>query len=153
MVVLVTKQGTESSAFTYARHIEDEQVIDIAITFKNILLIDARKVRQTVIQFNNIGTNDLNYQIFGMADYDPEVLEHIKDPTNAKVNKTNSNWVNLLSIIAGETGTTYTHTFSKPLSVTNRFYESFSNEWFAVLVTAQSVTDTTELSIWSRGQS
>ena len=158
-MVVTTKEGTESSAFTYGRH-NFEEDIALTTTFKNVLLIDARKIRHSVITFNNVGTGggntaNLNYQIYGASKPIHGVLsrDNIENPTNAAVDKTNPEWVNLISVIAGDTGITYDHDALKQLDNTNRFYESFSNEWFAVLVTAQSITTTTDLSIWHRGQS
>ena len=152
-MAVIVKEGYEASARTYGRHVSDESVA-LTTTFQNVLLIDSRRVRQTPIVFNNTGgTNALNYQIFGASRYSPDVLKYIKTPTNAAVDKDNDEWVNLLSIISGETGTTYTHTFSKALSAGNRFYESFSNEWSMLLITAQSALATTTMKIWSRGQS
>lgn len=151
-MAVTTLEGAESSAFAYGRH-NFEEDIPLTTTFRNVLLLDARKVRQSVITFNNVGGNNLNYRIYAASKPIPGVLQHIADPTDSAVNKDNIEWVNLLSIIAGDTGITYQHDFSKQLDNGLRFYESFSNEWFALLVTAASISSTTDLSIWHRGQS
>jgi len=150
-MVVTVKEGAEGSQFIYGRHVYEEGIA-ITTTYKNVLLIDARRVNQTVIEFNNIGSDDLHYQIFATAKPIPEVLQYVKTPTNTAVDKTSIEWVNLLSIIEGATGSTYDHTFQKTLGDKKRFYESFANEWTAVLVTAKSDTSSTILSIWSRGQ-
>lgn len=156
-MVVTTKEGYEASAFTYGRH-NFEETIALTTTFKNVLLIDSRRLRGSAIVFNNVGTGggntaNLNYQIYAASKPIYGVLKHKSDPTNAAVDKTNPEWVNLLSIIGGATGVTYDHNALLQLDNTKRFYESFANDWFAVLVTAQSITTTTDLSIWHRGQS
>lgn len=144
------KEGYEASAFTYGRHVFEETVT-LDGTFKGILLIDSRKIRQSVIQFYNIGANPLDYKIFATAKYDPILLSAaIKDPSI--INADDPQWINLLSIIAGQTGTNYSHTTLKTINSTLRFYESFSNQWFTVLVQAKSDVGTT-CNIWHRGQS
>lgn len=144
------REGTESSAFTYGRHVWQEDVA-LDATYKGVLLIDARKIRQSVIDFYNSGSESLSYKIFATAKYDPILLkEAIKDPT--VVDPDDGQWINLLSIIAGQTGTDYVHTTAKPIDAGLRFYESFTNEWFAVLVQCVSASGT-DLSIWHRGQS
>lgn len=154
---VTNKEGVEGSASIYGRH-NFEETINLTTSFKNVLLIDARRIRKSTLIFNNVGTGggntaNLNYQIYAISHYKPDILKHIADPTNAAVDKDDPEWVNLLSIIDGQTGITYDHDFLKQLDNTNRFYESFSNQWFAVLVRAQSITTTTDLSIWHRGQS
>jgi len=144
------KEGYEASAFTYGRHVFQETVT-LDGTFKGILFIDSRKIRQSVIQFNNIGANPLDYKIFATAKYDTALLSGaIKDPT--VINADDPQWINLLSIIAGQDGTNYTHTTFKTINSTLRFYESFSNQWFGVLVQAKSDIGTT-CNILHRGQS
>lgn len=146
------KEGTESSAFTYGRHVWQEDVT-LDSTYKGVLLIDARKIRQSVIQFYNSDANTLSYKIFATAKYDPILLKTgIKDPTTVDPDNSNGEWINLLSIIAGQTGTDYVHTTAKDISSGLRFYESFTNEWFAVLVQCISASGT-DLNVWHRGQS
>lgn len=154
---VTVKEGYEASARTYGRHYFEE-TINLTTSFKNVLLIDARRLRGSAIVFNNVGTGggntaDLNYQIYAATKPIHGVLKHVKDPTNAAVNKDNPEWVNLLSIIGGSTGITYDHDSLLQLNNTKRFYQSFANDWFAVLIRAQSITTTTDLSIWHRGQS
>lgn len=146
------REGTEATEYIYGRHVWQES-ITLDATYKGVLLIDARKIRQSVIQFYNIGANPLNYKIFATAKYDPILLkEGIKDPTIIDPDNSNGQWINLLSVIAGQTGTDYVHTTEKPINAGLRFYESFTNEWFAVLVQCVSAIGTTA-NVWHRGQS
>lgn len=154
------KEGYEASERTYARHVFQENVTLAAepTTFTGVLFIDARRVRESVIQFSNIGSNPLDYKIFATAKYDPELfIAGLSDPNTIDPNATNTPtnpnpWINLLSIIAGQTGIDYDHATIKTINSEMRFYESFSNQWFGVLVQAKSEVGT-DLNIWHRGQS
>jgi len=153
------KEGYEASERTYARHVFQENVAIVADPgFTGVLFIDARRVRESVIQFYNFGAQDLTYKVFATARYDPALFTNgLEDPStidpDAANTPTNPNpWINLLSIIAGQTGTDYVHTTTKPVNAGLRFYESFSNQWFGVLVQVQSTVGT-DLNLWHRGQS
>lgn len=151
-MVVQVKEGYEASAFTYGRHIYDENV-SLNDTYRNVLLIDSRRIRQSVIVFNNKDTQNIEYQVFGNAKYDPVLLQHIKDPTEAVINSDDVQWVNLISVVDGATGEDYNHQAKRVVGVGRRFYESFTNEWFSVLVRARTPTGGTTLAIWHRGQS
>lgn len=153
------KEGYEASHFLYGRHVFEENVVIAAsASFTSTLFIDARRIRESVIQFFNFGGNDLTYKIFATARYDPGLFTAgLDDPSTIDPDAANTPtdpnpWINLLSIIAGQTGTDYVHTTTKPVNAGLRFYESFSNQWFGVLVQVQS-TNGTDLNIWHRGQS
>ncbi len=148
-MVTTTREGYIASERTYRRHVFEEGVT-LDTNFKGVLLIDARRIRQSVIQFFNAGANPLEYKVFGNASFDPVLLQSIDDPS--AIDQDDSDWINLISVIEGQTGTTYDHTTVRTINAGLRFYESFTNEWFAVLVQARSAVGTT-LDIWHRGQS
>ena len=148
------REGNEASAFTIGKYTFQDPVA-LTTSFKGVLLIDARKIRQSVIQFYNVdATETIEYKIFATAKYDTKLIStDVRNRPSQVDIDADKNWVNLLSIIAGQTGTTYDHTTSKTIGPLKRFYESFTNEWFSVLVQAKTVNGTADLQIWHRGQS
>lgn len=110
--------------------------INVSTSYTDILLIDSRKISDSVIVINNTGSNSATYIIYGTP----------KNGITPVI--TDSSWINLTD--SGRNPSEYVHTTSVTIPAGKRFAETFSNKWGWVLIQANSDLGTT-LDIYHRG--
>jgi len=121
----------------------DQVDIDESITVTDVettvFTSDSRRVRDSVVEFYNDVSADITIKIFGSANGIDEI------PVDA-----DKSWFNILNVLATVSPTTYSHTklFKIPIGVP--WYESFSNIWAWIRITAVVDTGSHTLQIWMR---
>lgn len=124
-----------------------DEAISLDATFKNILEIDSRKIGDSVVVMFNPVANGVNleYRIYATAkqadvippDSDDSWINILRDPQN----------------VDDFDPATYDHLLFKAIPAGKRFYESFSNQFSFVRVSARLVSGTGTMKCWGRGAS
>lgn len=118
-----------------------DESVTLSTSYTNALDIDSRLVRSSIITFNNPSGTDTDYKIFGTAKKNPDTS-----------NMDSDEWINLISVIDGATGTTYDHTASRPLDAGKRIYVTFGNPYKRVVVQMKADSGTPTVKLWHRGE-
>lgn len=124
-----------------------DEAISLDTTFKNVLEIDSRKIADSVVVMFNPSGNPaaIEYRIYATAKQADEI------PPN-----TDDSWINILrdpQNLDDFDPSTYNHLFFKSIPAGKRFYESFSNQFSWVRVSARLASGSGTMKCWSRGAS
>jgi len=121
----------------------DQVDIDDSITVTTsevtVFSSDCRRVTNTLIAFYNAGSTDIIYKVFASANGSLTI------PADG-----DNSWFNILNVLDTVTPSTYNHAKSVSIPAATPWYESFSNRWSWIRVTASVASGTETLRIYMR---